>query len=260
MSVDIRVPSLGDSATEATIGKWFKQPGEAVNQDEPIVELETDKVTIEVNAPASGVLAEITAKDGETVAPGGLLGQITAGAGAAAAPAAAAPAAAPAPAPKAAPAAAMPPAPAAAKIAADNNISTDAIAGSGKRGQVLKGDVLAAVAAAHGAPTYVYSAARIVDNYRRLADAFSRAAGSPVALHYAVKANANAAILRLLRECVAESGKGRDADEHTQARLRELLQFFEPKQEKRKTERRTPSDCFNWQFMPAVFWLLLFWH
>ena len=156
MATEIRVPTLGESVSEATIGRWFKKAGDAVKADEPLVELETDKVTIEVNAPASGVLAEITAKDGETVAPGGLLGQITAGAGAAAAPAAAAPAAAPAPAPKAAPAAAMPPAPAAAKIAADNNISTDAIAGSGKRGQVLKGDVLAAVAAAPvAAPTPV---------------------------------------------------------------------------------------------------------
>jgi 2-oxoglutarate dehydrogenase E2 component (dihydrolipoamide succinyltransferase) len=151
MATEIRVPTLGESVSEATIGRWFKKVGDAVTADEPLVELETDKVTIEVNAPAAGVLSEIVAKDGETVAPGGLLGQIAAGAGAAAAaPAApaAAPAAASAPAPQAAPAAAMPPAPAAAKIAADNNLSTDAIAGSGKRGQVLKGDVLAAMAAA----------------------------------------------------------------------------------------------------------------
>ncbi len=157
MATEIRVPTLGESVSEATIGRWFKKVGDAVKADEPLVELETDKVTIEVNAPAAGVLSEIVAKDGETVAPGGLLGQIAAGAAAAAAaPAAAAPAAAPAPAPKAAPAAAMPPAPAAAKIAADNNLSTDAIAGSGKRGQVLKGDVLAAVAAGPvAAPTPV---------------------------------------------------------------------------------------------------------
>ena len=145
MATEIRVPTLGESVSEATIGRWYKKAGDVVKADEPLVELETDKVTIEVNAPAAGVLAEIVAKDGETVAPGALLGQITAGgAGAAPAPVAAAPAAAPAP--KAAPAA-MPPAPAAAKIAADNNLSTDDIAGSGKRGQVLKGDVLAAVAA-----------------------------------------------------------------------------------------------------------------
>ena len=147
MATEIRVPTLGESVSEATIGRWYKKAGDVVKADEPLVELETDKVTIEVNAPASGVLSEIVAKDGETVAPGALLGQIAAGgAGAAPAPAPVAAAPAAAPAPKAAPAA-MPPAPAAAKIAADNNLSTDDIAGSGKRGQVLKGDVLAAVAA-----------------------------------------------------------------------------------------------------------------
>ena len=147
MATEIRVPTLGESVSEATIGRWYKKAGDVVKADEPLVELETDKVTIEVNAPASGVLSEIVAKDGETVAPGALLGQIAAG-GAGAAPAPAPVAAAPvaAPAPKAAPAA-MPPAPAAAKIAADNNLSIDGVAGSGKRGQVLKGDVLAAVAA-----------------------------------------------------------------------------------------------------------------
>ena len=151
MATEIRVPTLGESVSEATVGRWFKKPGDVVKADEPLVELETDKVTLEVNAPSAGVLAEVTAKDGETVAPGALLGQITAGgASAAAAPAAApAPAAKPAPAPAAAAApTAMPPSPAAAKVAADNNISTDAVAGSGKRGQVLKGDVLAAVASA----------------------------------------------------------------------------------------------------------------
>ncbi len=79
---EIRVPTLGESVTEATIGKWFKKPGEAVAVDEPLVELETDKVTIEVPAPAAGVLAEIAAKDGDTVAVGALLGQIKEGAGA----------------------------------------------------------------------------------------------------------------------------------------------------------------------------------
>src|SRR5229473_1109412 len=88
---EIRVPTLGESVTEATIGKWFKKPGEAVAVDEPLVELETDKVTIEVPAPAAGVLSDIAAKDGETVAVGALLGQIKEGAGA---PAAAKPAAA----------------------------------------------------------------------------------------------------------------------------------------------------------------------
>src|SRR5882672_3254122 len=93
---DIRVPTLGESVTEATIGKWFKQPGDPVAVDEPLVELETDKVTIEVPAPAAGVLGEIAAKDGETVAVGALLGQINEGAAAAKPAAAPAKAAAPA--------------------------------------------------------------------------------------------------------------------------------------------------------------------
>src|SRR5262249_17309700 len=79
---DIRVPALGESGTEAPIGKWFKKPGDPVVVDEPLVELETDKVTIEVPAPAAGVLADIAAKDGETVAVGALLGQIKEGASA----------------------------------------------------------------------------------------------------------------------------------------------------------------------------------
>src|SRR5882757_7933922 len=80
---DILVPTLGESVSEATIGKWFKKPGDAVAVDEPLVELETDKVTIEVPAPAAGTLAEISAKDGDTVAVGALLGQIKDGASAA---------------------------------------------------------------------------------------------------------------------------------------------------------------------------------
>jgi 2-oxoglutarate dehydrogenase E2 component (dihydrolipoamide succinyltransferase) len=163
MATEIRVPTLGESVSEATVGTWFKKVGDTVKADEPLVELETDKVTVEVPAPASGVLTEIVAQNGETVDPGALLGQIAEGAvgtasaapaakPAEAAPAAPAPAAA-APAP-AAPAAAtsMPPAPAAAKVAADNNISTSDVDGSGKRGQVLKGDVLAAVAKGTSAP------------------------------------------------------------------------------------------------------------
>src|SRR5271163_3208918 len=101
---EIRVPTLGESVTEATIGKWFKKAGEAVAVDEPLVELETDKVTIEVPAPAAGVLSEITVKDGDTVAVGAVLGQIKEGAGQ--------PAAKPAPPP---PAAKAPPAAAPAK-------------------------------------------------------------------------------------------------------------------------------------------------
>src|SRR6201985_154420 len=102
---DIRVPALGESVTEATIGKWFKKPGDPVAVDEPLVELETDKVTIEVPAPAAGTLAEIAAKDGDTVAVGALLGQIKdGGAASAAPPAAARPTAAPPPPPAASPA------------------------------------------------------------------------------------------------------------------------------------------------------------
>ncbi len=74
---DIRVPTLGESVTEATVGKWFKQPGDAVAVDEPLVELETDKVTLEVPAPAAGVLSDIAVKDGATVAVGALLGSIS---------------------------------------------------------------------------------------------------------------------------------------------------------------------------------------
>src|SRR5260221_8540838 len=110
---EIRVPTLGEPVTEPTIGRWFKKAGEAVAVDEPLVELETDKVTIEVPAPSAGTLGEIIAKDGETVAVGGLLGQINDGAAGAAAKPAAAPAkaAAPPPPPPPPPAAAAPAAP-----------------------------------------------------------------------------------------------------------------------------------------------------
>ncbi|MDB5591508.1 biotin/lipoyl-containing protein, partial [Enterovirga sp.] len=84
MATDILVPTLGESVSEATIGRWFKKPGEAVKADEPLVELETDKVTLEVNAPASGTLGDILAKDGETVGPGAVLGNIVEGGTAAA--------------------------------------------------------------------------------------------------------------------------------------------------------------------------------
>jgi len=153
MATQIKVPTLGESVTEATIGKWFKKPGDAVKIDEPLLELETDKVTLEVNAPAAGVLGDIVAKTGETVGVGAVLGSVVEGGGAAAA-SAPAPVAAPAPAasaptPTAAPAApatGMPPSPAAAKIAADKGLDPAQIEGSGRRGQVLKGDVLAAEA------------------------------------------------------------------------------------------------------------------
>jgi len=154
MATEIRVPTLGESVTEATIGKWFKKPGEAVKADEPLVELETDKVTLEVNAPAAGVLSEIVAKDGETVGVGALLGSISAG-GAAAAPAPAAKAAEPAKvaeAPKAAAPAAKalaadtPQAPSVQRLASESGVDPAGVAGSGKDGRVTKGDMLAAIA------------------------------------------------------------------------------------------------------------------
>jgi 2-oxoglutarate dehydrogenase E2 component (dihydrolipoamide succinyltransferase) len=156
---EIRVPTLGESVTEATIGKWFKKAGDAVAVDEPLVELETDKVTIEVPAPAAGVLSEIAVKDGETVAVGALLGQIKEGEGAPAAArpaAAAAPAAAPAPAkPAPAPAGDGPLAPSVRKLAAESGVNPAAVAGSGKDGRVTKGDMLAEIERAASQPTPV---------------------------------------------------------------------------------------------------------
>ena len=159
MTTEIRVPTLGESVAEATVGTWFKKVGDTIAVDEILCELETDKVTVEVPSPAAGVLTEIVAAAGESVEPGGLLGQLTAGAAGAAASSAAAsapaaPAPAAAPAPSAAPAAAssMPAAPAASKMLAENNMSASDVDGSGKRGQVLKGDVIAAVAKGASAP------------------------------------------------------------------------------------------------------------
>jgi 2-oxoglutarate dehydrogenase E2 component (dihydrolipoamide succinyltransferase) len=158
MAIEIRVPTLGESVSEATIGKWFKKPGEAVRADEPVVELETDKVTLEVNAPASGVLSEVVAKEGETVCVNALLGSITAGGAAATqapkaeAPKPAAPAAAPAPAAQAATKAAAS-GPAVARIAAETGLNPAGVPATGKDGRVTKGDMLAAVAAGATAPT-----------------------------------------------------------------------------------------------------------
>jgi 2-oxoglutarate dehydrogenase E2 component (dihydrolipoamide succinyltransferase) len=160
---EIRVPTLGESVTEATIGKWFKKPGDPVAVDEPLVELETDKVTIEVPAPAAGVLGDIAAKDGETVAVGALLGQIKDGAGAA--PAAKAPPAeksAPSPAPAKAPAADMPLAPSVRKLAAESGMDAATVPGSGKDGRVTKGDMMAAIERAAAAPTPVAQPAAAV--------------------------------------------------------------------------------------------------
>ncbi|MBQ0930849.1 2-oxoglutarate dehydrogenase complex dihydrolipoyllysine-residue succinyltransferase [Ideonella sp. 4Y16] len=146
--VEVKVPQLSESVAEATLLQWKKKPGEAVAMDEILIEIETDKVVLEVPAPAAGVLAAHVVGDGGTVVSDQVIAQIdTEGkAGAAAAPAAAAPA--PAAAPAAAPSAdksgvAMP---AAAKLMADNNLAAGSVAGTGKDGRVTKGDVLGAVA------------------------------------------------------------------------------------------------------------------
>ena len=147
MSVEIRVPTLGESVTEATIGQWFKKVGEAVAADEPVVELETDKVTIEVPAPSAGFLETIAANPGDTVNVGALIGAIGSGAGAIkveAKPAAAAPAPAPAPATNGNAAAAV--SPSAAKLMEEKGLTAADVEGTGKRGTILKEDVAAAVA------------------------------------------------------------------------------------------------------------------
>ena len=162
MAIEITVPALGESVTEATVGQWFKKPGEAVSADEPLVELETDKVTLEVPAPAAGILSDIKVAQGSTVAVGSVLGSITEGAGAARSkPPAEAPAAPSRPRttpmvdaqPASTPASsasrsAMPPAPAARKMMEEKGLAAADVQGSGRRGQVLKEDVVAAAAAA----------------------------------------------------------------------------------------------------------------
>jgi len=164
---DIRVPALGESVTEATIGKWFKKPGDPVVVDEPLVELETDKVTIEVPAPAAGVLADIAAKDGETVAVGALLCQIKEGAPAPGkAPPAptgrpdqktetTAPGGGEEPQADVKPAGVAPLAPSVRKMAAETGIDVATVSGSGKGGRVTKGDMMAAIERAASAPTPV---------------------------------------------------------------------------------------------------------
>jgi 2-oxoglutarate dehydrogenase E2 component (dihydrolipoamide succinyltransferase) len=155
---DIRVPTLGESVSEATVGKWFKQPGDAVAVDEPLVELETDKVTLEVPAPAAGVLSDVAAKNGDTVAVGALLGQIKEGAGATPKPAAPTPKPVEAPKSAAAPLtkpAEMPAPPSVRKMAAESGVDASKVAGSGIHGQVTKGDMIAAIERAAAAPTPV---------------------------------------------------------------------------------------------------------
>ena len=146
MATEIRVPTLGESVTEATIGKWLKAEGDAVAVDEPLVELETDKVSVEVPAPAAGKLSAISVKEGETVEVGALLGTLEEGAAGNEAPAAAAEPAQSAPAEPAREAPAkdggMPPSPAASRLAAESGVDAASVEGSGKRGQVLKEDVM----------------------------------------------------------------------------------------------------------------------
>ena len=159
MATEIMVPTLGESVSEATVAKWFKSVGDAVTKDEPLLELETDKVTLEVNAPVDGVLTEIAAQADSDVGVGALLGKIEAGkaapaasaqktspAPAAAAPAEKAPAAAPAPVPATpAPAAKadISLSPAVRKLVEENKLDARAIPASGKDGRLTKGDVLA---------------------------------------------------------------------------------------------------------------------
>jgi 2-oxoglutarate dehydrogenase E2 component (dihydrolipoamide succinyltransferase) len=148
---DIMTPALGESVAEATVARWTKKVGDAVKRDEMLIELETDKVSLEVVSPADGVLTEIVAAEGDTVLPGALLGRVTAGA--AASPSAPAPVAAPVPAPAPAPvAAAAPVAPSVRRIAAETGLDTSTVAGSGKDGRVTKGDALAALEARAAAP------------------------------------------------------------------------------------------------------------
>ncbi|MFN4362124.1 MAG: 2-oxoglutarate dehydrogenase complex dihydrolipoyllysine-residue succinyltransferase [Hylemonella sp.] len=159
--VEVKVPQLSESVAEATMLQWKKKVGELVAADEILIDIETDKVVLEVPAPAAGVLAEIVVADGGTVVADQLIARIDTDGKAAAAPAAAAPAAA-------APAAAAPAAaaaasaskagvamPAAAKIMADNNLAAGSVPGTGKDGRVTKGDVLAAVAGGGAAPAAV---------------------------------------------------------------------------------------------------------
>lgn len=163
MSIEIRVPTLGESVTEATVGKWLKKPGDPVKADEPLVELETDKVTVEVPSPVTGQLAEILAQQGTAVAIGAVLGSMAEGAAAASPPPAAAksaPKPAEAPVKAAAPAKSepeakphaggngssqMPPSPAARKYLAEAGVDAGDVVGSGRRGQILKEDITEAL-------------------------------------------------------------------------------------------------------------------
>ena len=152
MSIEIRVPPMGESVTEATIARWLKKEGDQVKQDEPLVELETDKVSLEVPSPAAGVLEHIEVAPGGTVGVGALLGQVKEGAAPAKAETESKPAAKPeskkgeAAKPAAAPDPPPPP-PSVRRIAEEEKLDLSTVAGSGKRGQITKGDALAALEA-----------------------------------------------------------------------------------------------------------------
>ena len=154
--VDVKVPQLSESVAEATLLQWKKKPGEAVAMDEILIEIETDKVVLEVPAPAAGVLSELVEADGATVAADQVIARIDTEAKAGAAAPAAAPAAPAAPGLAAPPAAAAAKSdvlmPAAAKLMADNQLAAGSVAGTGKGGRVTKGDVLGALAAPAAAP------------------------------------------------------------------------------------------------------------
>ncbi|QGP78825.1 2-oxoglutarate dehydrogenase complex dihydrolipoyllysine-residue succinyltransferase [Sphingobium sp. CAP-1] len=175
MATEVKVPTLGESVTEATVGQWLKKPGEAVKADEPIVSLETDKVAVDVPAPVAGVLGDIIAKEGDTVEVGALLAYVNAGGAAAApsapaaAPAAKAEAAAPAPA-ASAPVAAddeeggnLTLSPAVRRLVLEHGLDPSKIKGTGKDGRLTKDDVMAAVAAGTAKAAAVAPAAAAVD-------------------------------------------------------------------------------------------------
>jgi 2-oxoglutarate dehydrogenase E2 component (dihydrolipoamide succinyltransferase) len=173
MTIEIKVPAMGESVTEATISKWFKKEGDAVKRDEPLLELETDKVTVEVPSPADGAIESINAQAGATVQVGALLGAIAEGqAGAAANKSAAAPKAAapkpetPNPAAPSAPAQKAPSTttdasamPSARRISEESGIALSSVAGTGRDGRVTKGDMLGALEARSSAPQPVTAAA-----------------------------------------------------------------------------------------------------
>lgn len=168
MTVEIKVPAMGESVTEATISKWFKKEGDAVKRDEPLLELETDKVTVEVPSPADGAIESISAQAGATVSVGALLGAIAEGKGGktSAVPASNPDAAKPlkAEAPKPAPAPAAPKAdapamPSAKRIAEESGIAVSSVAGTGRDGRVTKGDMLGALEARSSRPAAPVAAA-----------------------------------------------------------------------------------------------------